>query len=201
MPNKPRFQSRGPKRSFKSRKNEEDFSDDEDPLFYDKEFVLPEDADELDEPDEEDLEKMYAQKPEEEENFDEEGGEDFEGDFDEEGDEFPEEEDLHYEEPEQLIIEKIPINEERLNQVIEKADGKSKKALKMFLKIFNAAIVQGTEDEDQERDRRVKVEYEVEDGEVYNKVITYALSEAPVLLKYHIEHVRTFKHRITSRED
>lgn len=185
MPNK--NSSKSKKHRFNKKKSntfkeiDEDFEDDEH-LFFDEEFQPPEGED-LDEPD-------YDNLPEPEQG--DLDGED--GDLDEEG-ELPEgdfdgefiTDDI---EPEIREAKKIVITQERLSKIVEKTEEKTKRGLKMVLKVFSSAVNQGTEDEDADIKRRhIPVEFEVEDGEVYNEVVTFALEKVPLYLQHFLKNV------------
>lgn len=192
MPNKNKFRGKNKKNEKKAQKKQIQDEDelsagslDDEALFFNEEFVPPEGED-LDEPEDEELQRIIEAEKREQE-LEEEG--EFEGEgFDDE------EVDGEEEEPadrENIIeIRKIPINEERLSRVIEQTDAYSRKALRLFLRIFKSAINQGTEDDDQQIVHgKNPVEYEVEDGNAYNQVITYALSKLPHVLQHHLKNV------------
>jgi len=193
MPNKNKFRGknkRADKKAQKKKAKQEDKlsegSLDDEHLYFDEEFVAPEGED-LDEPDDFELERLREIERQEAEAEEMEGEEDFqEEQYDDEQIEGEEQE------PSEggVEIRRIPINEERLSRVIAQCEAHSRKALKMFLKIFRSAINQGTEDdEEQKTQAKNPVEYEVEDGTVYNQVISYALTKVPHVLQYHLKNV------------
>lgn len=191
--------SRGGDKSFKKshqfkndidedNEDELDLYNDENEDFFDEEFVPPEgeDLDEFDEATEDvDMREL-----------DEVGDEDIDGeDFGEEGE--GEDDEMMGEEENDGDddfgqVEKIVIDNAKLSVVIKQANQNSKGALKLFLKIFKGIIMQGLSDELDEgkkKKRKNIVEYEVESGKVYNKIIRFALTRVPHLLKYQIENV------------
>jgi hypothetical protein len=195
MPNKKVSKSK--KSRFNKKKSntfkdvDEDFEDDEH-LFFDEEFQPPEGED-LDEPDFENLQDPDGEDPEGQDAGFDQGEIDPEAEFDGEF--------INDDIAPMSIHEakKITITQDRLSKILEKTEAKSKRGLKMFLKVFSSAINQGTEDEDEDiKKRHVPVEFEVEDGEVYNEVVSFALEKAPFYLQNFLKNVR-FVLRIISR--
>ena len=161
-----------------------------------EEFVPPEDIEDLDEMDENEYgEEDFAELDgldedaligQGEAEFDEHGDFDEEG---EEGEEGHEEEEFGEDEEEERIV----IDNAKLKMVIQGVAKNSKQALKMFLKIFRGIVLQGISEEgDKKKTRKRKISYEVESGKVYNKVITYALTKVPHVIKRYIEHVMLY---------
>jgi len=180
---------------------------DENQDFFDEEFVPPEgedldefdenadfnlegeDLDEFDENDEDlinqgdddiDQEGEFAKL----DGFD--GEDDLEGEFDEEGED-DEDADVPRDDSDDGPEEKVIIDSAKLKMVIKGVNQNSKQAFKMFLKIFRGIIIQGLSDEGMKQSKRRSIAYEVEDGKVYNKIITFALTKIPHVLKKYIE--------------
>lgn len=167
--------------------------------FFDEEFIAPEgeDLDEMDEIDEDALAELDEEDMAgagEDEEFDDMEGEDFD---EEEGDGDEDEDDMQEDQEERVgkeyaKEEKIVIDNAKLSMVIKAINKKSKKALRMFLKIFRGIVMQGLGDEVEKKKQKkgtVKTIYEVESGSVYNKAIKFALTKIPHVLKETIEHV------------
>jgi len=168
--------------------------------FFDEEFVPPEgeDLDEFDENadlDGEDLDEFDEGEGEDEEDFINQGDEEFDeadfdkldgfgGEEDELAEEVPEYDDRD-DEPEERII----IDSAKLKKVIAGVKQNSKPAFRMFLQIFRGIIIQGLSDEGMKKAKRRSIAYEVESGKVYNKIITFALTKIPHVLKKYIETV------------
>ncbi len=173
--------------------------------FFDEDFIAPEgeDLDEFDEDaeleggdlddfDEDEGDDVLNQGDEEfdEADFDKLdgfGGEEEEGgEEDELAEDVPEYDDRDDDEPEEKII----IDSAKLKKVIAGVKQNSKPAFRMFLQIFRGIIIQGLSDEGMKQAKRRSIAYEVESGKVYNRIITFALTKIPHVLKKYIETVK-----------
>ena len=162
-----------------------------------------EDLDEFVPPEDEDLDEFDETMEYGEEDFAELDGfneddliDQGEAEFDEQGDFDEDEEQGEYgQDEEEFEEERIIIDNAKLKMVIQGVNKNSKQALKMFLKIFRGIILQGIseDNDDDKKKRKIRISYEVESGKVYNKVIMYALTKIPHVIKRYIEQVVSFK--------